>query len=93
MVVPGVWAFLPDKKAVTYMKLWEVLAKKVVIRPSHAVFDMERAAFRTFMPAYLLTKVSYEERLLCGSVVVCPCKKKTPSLGSSTLFPLLQSLL
>ena len=56
--VPAAWALLPDKKSVTYKKLWAMLKAEVEFGPYCAVFDMEQAATNTFMEEFVNTYVS-----------------------------------
>lgn len=56
-VLPACWALLPDKKAVSYKKLWGVISSRVGICPETAIFDMEKAATSTFMAEFEGAKV------------------------------------
>ena len=57
-IVVCAWAFLPNKMASTYMKLWSLIYDKVEAGPKSAVFDMERAAYITFGEKFPAAKVS-----------------------------------
>ena len=49
---------LPDKKAVTFEKLWSLLSAIVDVGPRFACFDLERAAHFTFSVKFTFTEVS-----------------------------------
>ena len=50
--MPACWVLLPDKRSVTYKKLWELIGFHVDCCPDTAIFDMEVASTSTFLDQF-----------------------------------------